>query len=54
MNEGTKGTIIRVSGPLVVAEGMTDAKMYDLVRVSEANLLGEIIELRGELLSSNQ
>ncbi|NQU07153.1 MAG: V-type ATP synthase subunit A [Candidatus Abyssubacteria bacterium] len=51
MNEGTKGTIIRVSGPLVVAEGMTDAKMYDLVRVSEANLLGEIIELRGDRAS---
>ncbi len=51
MNEGTKGTIIRVSGPLVVAEGMTDAKMYDLVRVSEANLLGEIIELRGDKAS---
>ena len=48
MNEATKGTIIKVSGPLVVAEGMTDAKMYDLVRVSEENLLGEIIELRGD------
>jgi V/A-type H+-transporting ATPase subunit A len=46
-----QGTIIRVSGPLVVAEGMTDAKMYDLVRVSEKNLLGEIIELRGDRAS---
>jgi len=51
MNEAVKGSIIRVSGPLVVAEGMTDAKMYDLVRVSEANLLGEIIELRGDKAS---
>jgi V/A-type H+-transporting ATPase subunit A len=51
MNEVVKGRIIRVSGPLVVAEGMTDAKMYDLVRVSEANLLGEIIELRGDRAS---
>ena len=51
MNEAVKGRIIRVSGPLVVAEGMTDAKMYDLVRVSEANLLGEIIELRGDKAS---
>ena len=51
MNQGTKGTIIRVSGPLVVAEGMIDAKMYDVVRVSEKNLLGEIIELRGDRAS---
>ncbi len=51
MSERTTGTIIRVSGPLVVAEGMNDAKMYDLVRVSEANLLGEIIELRGDKAS---
>jgi V/A-type H+-transporting ATPase subunit A len=35
----------------VVADGMTDAKMYDIVRVSEANLLGEIIELRGDRAS---
>ena len=46
-----QGTIIRVSGPLVVAEGMSDARMYDLVRVSEKNLLGEIIELRGDRAS---
>jgi len=46
-----QGTIVRVSGPLVVAESMTDAKMYDLVRVSEKNLLGEIIELRGDRAS---
>jgi V/A-type H+-transporting ATPase subunit A len=51
MNESTTGTIIRVSGPLVVAENMNDAKMYDLVRVSEKNLLGEIIELRGDRAS---
>ena len=44
MNSGTKtGTIIKVSGPLVVAEGMTGAKMYDVVRVSEKRLIGEIL-----------
>ena len=38
------GRIIKVSGPLVVA-GMSD-KMYDVVRVSESRLIGEIIEIR--------
>ena len=41
------GTIIKVSGPLVVADGMDDVKMYDVVRVSSKNLVGEVIELRG-------
>ena len=45
------GTIIQVSGPLVVASGMRGAKMYDVVRVSEAKLVGEIIELKGDLAS---
>ncbi|MFH0965595.1 MAG: V-type ATP synthase subunit A [Planctomycetota bacterium] len=40
--------IIRVSGPLVVAEGMNDARMFDVVRVGSPNLVGEIIELRGD------
>ena len=34
------GRIIKVSGPLVIAEGMLDAKMYDVVRVSDKNLIG--------------
>lgn len=42
------GTIVRVSGPLVVARGMTGSKMYDVVRVSEKRLLGEIIQLQGD------
>ena len=41
-----KGTIIKVSGPLVVAEGLTNSKMFDLVRVSKQNLPGEIIEIK--------
>ncbi|UCD83548.1 MAG: V-type ATP synthase subunit A [Deltaproteobacteria bacterium] len=48
MNEGR---IVKISGPLVVAEGMTDAKMFDVVRVSEKGLIGEIIELRGDRAS---
>lgn len=42
------GKIIRVAGPLVVAEGVTGAKMFDVVRVGHEKLIGEIIELRGE------
>ena len=52
MNSGTKaGTIVKVSGPLVVAEGMAGAKMYDVVRVSDKRLIGEIIEMRGDRAS---
>ncbi|MFQ5905691.1 MAG: V-type ATP synthase subunit A [bacterium] len=46
-----EGSIIKVSGPLVVAEGMSGARMYDVVRVSEKKLVGEIIELKGDLAS---
>ena len=45
------GTIVKVSGPLIVAEGMREAQMYDVVRVSEKRLIGEIIELRGDRAS---
>ena len=41
----SQGTIIKVSGPLVIAEGMRDANMFDVVRVSEHKLIGEIIEI---------
>jgi len=46
-----EGRIIKVSGPLVIAEGMDDAKMYDVVRVSDKKLIGEIIEIRGDKAS---
>ena len=46
-----QGKIVKVSGPLIVAENMADAKMYDVVRVSEKKLIGEIIELRGDRAS---
>lgn len=45
------GRIIKVSGPLIVAEGMNDVKMYDVVRVSDKSLIGEVIELRGDKAS---
>ncbi len=41
------GTIKKVAGPLVIAEGMREANMFDVVRVSEQRLIGEIIEMRG-------
>ena len=44
----SKGTIKKVSGPLVIAEGMRDANMYDVVRVSDDRLIGEIIEMHGD------
>ncbi len=45
------GKIVKVSGPLIVASGMTGVKMYDVVRVSKAGLIGEVIELRGDKAS---
>jgi len=42
-----EGTIIRVSGPLVVATGLAGARMYEMVRVGELRLFGEVIEIRG-------
>ena len=45
------GKTVKVSGPLIVAEGMADCRMYDVVRVSEKGLVGEIIELRGDTAS---
>ena len=42
-----QGIIIKVSGPLVVAKGMKNAKMYEVVHVSEQKLVGEVIELNG-------
>ncbi|MFH1401399.1 MAG: V-type ATP synthase subunit A [Parcubacteria group bacterium] len=45
------GKIIKVSGPLVVASGMESAKMFDVVKVSEKNLVGEIIELKNDTAS---
>ncbi|MBQ5995755.1 MAG: V-type ATP synthase subunit A [Clostridia bacterium] len=47
----SKGTILKVSGPLVVAENMRDANMFDVVRVSERRLIGEIIEMHGDKAS---
>ncbi|MBQ8582797.1 MAG: V-type ATP synthase subunit A [Ruminococcus sp.] len=45
------GTIVKISGPLVVAEGMRDANMFDVVRVSSKRLIGEIIEMHGDRAS---
>ena len=45
------GKIVKVAGPLIVAEGLKNCKMFDVVRVSDKNLIGEIIELRGDRAS---
>lgn len=50
MNE-TKGEVIKVSGPLVVARGLKGARMYEMVRVGEGKLFGEIIEIKGDSYS---
>lgn len=47
----SKGIIKKVAGPLVIAEGMRDANMYDVVRVSNQRLIGEIIEIHGDKAS---
>ena len=46
-----QGTISKISGPLVIAKGMLGASMFDVVRVGEAGLVGEIIELRDDTAS---
>lgn len=51
MAKGKKGRIVKVAGPLIVAEGLDDAKMFDVVRVSSRNLIGEVIEMRGDKAS---
>ena len=45
------GTIYKVAGPLIVADGMQDVNMHDVVRASDKKLIGEIIELRGDKAS---
>ncbi len=45
------GKIVKVAGPLVVADGMKDANMFDVVRVGNQKLIGEIIEMRGDKAS---
>ena len=47
----SQGTIVKVSGPLVVAAGMENADMFDVVRVGDLGLIGEIIEMRGDRAS---
>ena len=46
-----QGKVVKVSGPLIVAENMADCKMNDVVRVSDKGLIGEVIELRGDKAS---
>lgn len=45
------GKTVKISGPLIIAENMAESKLYDVVRVSDKGLIGEIIELRGDKAS---
>ncbi|WP_338546973.1 V-type ATP synthase subunit A [Emergencia sp. JLR.KK010] len=47
----SQGKIVKVSGPLVIASGMEDADMFDVVHVGDQGLIGEIIEMRGDMAS---
>ncbi len=47
----SKGIITKIAGPLVVASDMRDANMFDVVRVSNSRLIGEIIEMHGDKAS---
>jgi V/A-type H+-transporting ATPase subunit A len=51
MSERKEGRIVKVAGPVVVAEGMAGTRMYDVVRVGELNLIGEIVELHNDKAS---
>jgi V/A-type H+-transporting ATPase subunit A len=51
MSEKKQGRIVKVAGPVVVAEGMAGARMYDVVRVGKLSLIGEIVELHGDRAS---
>jgi len=51
MSETSIGKIVKVAGPVVVAENMVGARMYDVVRVGEEHLIGEIVELHGNRAS---
>ncbi|MHC4543317.1 MAG: V-type ATP synthase subunit A [Planctomycetota bacterium] len=51
MTEKKAGRIVKVAGPVVVAEGMAGVRMYDVVRVGKMNLIGEIVELHGDRAS---
>ena len=46
-----EGRIVKISGPLVIAEGMKEANMFDVVHVGENKLIGEIIEMHGDRAS---
>ncbi|MFH1029701.1 MAG: V-type ATP synthase subunit A [bacterium] len=50
-SQSTNGIITKVSGPLVIARGMEKAKMFEVVRVSDKKLIGEIIELKRDVAS---
>ena len=51
MENAESGTIIKIAGPVVVADRMRGAKMYDVVKVGNERLIGEIIELKEDTVT---
>ena len=51
MQQNEQGRVVKIAGPLVLAEGLRRANLFDVVRVSEQGLIGEIIEMRGDAAS---
>ncbi|HOV61100.1 MAG TPA: V-type ATP synthase subunit A [Candidatus Hydrogenedentes bacterium] len=51
MTNEQRGEVVKVSGPLVQARGLAGVRMYEMVRVGDARLFGEVIEIRGEVVS---
>jgi len=51
LKKPSEGRIVRISGPVIEADGMRGAKMYDVVRVGEENLIGEIIRLNEDVVT---
>ena len=47
MQQNEQGRVVKIAGPLVLAEGLRRANLFDVVRVSEQGLIGEIIEIQG-------
>ena len=48
MQQNEQGRVVKIAGPLVLAKGLRRANLFDVVRVSDRGLIGEIIEMHGE------
>ena len=51
MQQNEQGRVVKIAGPLVLAKGLRRANLFDVVRVSDRGLIGEIIEMHGDQAS---